>query len=81
MLSLLESKRNDGTQKEFWDLFRKISPKNKKEAVFPSRKKFFDHFQNLSNFSRSQNIPGISEVHDPLDYEISLKELETSSNK
>ena len=77
MLSLLESKRNDGTQKEFWDLFRKISPKNKKEAVFPSLKKFFDHFQNLSNSSRSQNIPGTSGVQGPLDYEISLEELET----
>ena len=81
MLSLLDSKRNDGTQKEFWDLFRKISPKNKKEAVFPSLKKFFDHFQNLSNSSRSQNIPGTSGVQGPLDYEISLEELETSSNK
>ena len=54
MLSLLESKRNDSTQKEFWNIFKKISPKNKKEAVFPSLKKFYDHFQNLSNSSRNQ---------------------------
>ena len=38
------------------------------------------HFQNLSNSSRPQNIPGTSGVQGPLDYEISLEELETSSN-
>ena len=81
MLSLLESKRDSGTQKEFWDIFKKISPKNRKDPVQPSLKKFFDHFQNLSNSSRTQNIPGVSTATGPLDYEISRDELEASSVK
>ena len=32
MLDLLESKKETGTQKEFWDIFRKNSPKSKKGA-------------------------------------------------
>ena len=74
-MSLLESKRDTGTQKEFWDIFRKISPKNRKDPVQPSMEKFFDHFQNLSKSARSQTNKG------PLDYEIELDELEYASKK
>ena len=81
MLSLLESKRDSGTQKEFWKIFKKNSPKNKKEPIQPSLKKFFDHFQNLSNSSRAQTIPPVSNTIGPLDYEIALDELEDSAKK
>ena len=81
MMSLLESKRNDGTQKEFWNIFRKISPRTKKGIIQPSMKKFFDHFQNLSNSSRAQNFPSLSSVSGPHDYEIVLEELEECCKK
>ena len=80
-MSLLESKRDTGTQKEFWDIFRKISPKNRKDPVQPSMEKFFDHFQNLSKSTRSQTVPPISTNNGPLDYEIELDELEYASKK
>ena len=81
MMSLLEAKRDTGTQKEFWDIFRKISPKNRKDPVQPSMEKFFDHFQNLSKSTRSQTVPPISTNNGPLDYEIELDELEYASKK
>ena len=60
MMSLLETKRNSGTQKEFWNIFRKISPRTRKDVIQPSLKKIFDHFQNLSNSSRAQDFPSES---------------------
>ena len=81
MMALLESKRDCGTQKEFWDIFRKISPKIRKNPVQPSMEKFFDHFQNLSKSSRTQTVPPISTKNGPLDYEIELDELEYASKK
>ena len=81
MLSLLESKRDSGTPKEFWNIFKKISPKNKKDSIQPSMKKFFDHFQNLSKSSRDQTVPSVSTCNGPLDYEIVFEELENSAKK
>ena len=81
MMSLLESKRNEGTQKDFWNIFRKISPKTKKGMVQPSMKKFFDHFKNLSESSRAQDFPSLSSDSGPLDYEIVLEELEECCKK
>ena len=81
MMSLLESKRNEGTQKDFWNIFRKISPKTKKGMVQPSMKKFFDHFKNLSESSRAQDFPSLSTDSGPLDYEIVLEELEECCKK
>ena len=75
MLDLLESKKETGTQKEFWDIFRKISPKSKKEPVQPSMKKFFEHFQDLSKTKRAQTIPPISFVRGPLDCEKRTRNL------
>ena len=81
MLSLLESKRDNGTQKEFWDIFKKISPKVKQDPVKPSMKKFFDHFQDLSKSSRSQTVPPICNNNGPLDFVVSIEELEYASKK
>ena len=81
MMSLLETKRNSGTQKEFWNIFRKISPRTKKDVIQPSLKKFFDHFQNLSNSSRAQDFPSESTGSGPLDFEIGLEELEECCKK
>ena len=44
-------------------------------------KKFFDHFQNLSNSSRAQDFPSLSTDSGPLDYEIALEELEECGKK
>ena len=81
MMSLLENKRYEGTQKDFWNIFRKISPRTKKGVIQPSMKKFYDHFQNLSNSSRAQDFPSLSTGSGPLDYEIALEELEECCKK
>ena len=81
MLNILESKRNNGTPKEFWDVFRKISPKSKKDAVQPSMKKFFDYFEGLSKSSRTLSVPPISNIEGPLDFEMIVDELEYAAKK
>ena len=81
MFSILESKREDGTPKEFWNIFKKISPKCKKDSVQPSMKKFFDYFKTLSKSSRALTVPPLSLVEGPLDYEIIDEELEFAAKK
>ena len=71
----LEAKKHEGTQKEFWNLFRKISPKTRRETNLPSLDKFVEHFKNISNSSRPQNIPPKSNSAGPLDHVITLEEL------
>ena len=71
----LEAKKHEGTQKEFWNLFRKISPKTRRETNLPSLDKFVDHFKKISNSSRPQNIPPKSNSAGPLDHVITLEEL------
>lgn len=81
MVKLLEEEKNTGSQKDFWNLFRKISPKCKKDAVKPSMKKFFEYFKGLSKSSRALNIPAVSNTVGPLDYEIIMEELEYAAKK
>ena len=81
MVQNLVSKRSDGTPKEFWNIFKKISPKCKKDSVQPSLKKFFDYFKGLSKSSRALAIPSISSIEGPLDYEIIADELEYAAKK
>ena len=75
MVCDLEAKKHEGTQKEFWNLFRKISPKAKRGTSLPSLDKFFDHFKKISNSSRPQNIPPMSNSDGPLDQVITVEEL------
>ena len=43
MVKLLEEEKSTGSQKDFWNLFWKISPKCKiKGSVIPSMKRFFN---------------------------------------
>ena len=81
MLHLMESKRGNGTPKEYWNIFRKISPKSKRETVQPSLKKFFDHFQDLSQSKRAQAVPPVCKGNGPLDFEIIEEELEKCAKK
>ena len=81
ILSQLEIKKHEGNQKEFWKIFRKISPKNKLNSVHPPLVDFFEHFNSISNTNRPQDIPLISNENGPLDFDISLKELENACNK
>ena len=81
VLSDLDAKRQDGNQKEFWKIFRKISPKNKRETVRPSLANFFQYFKDLSNSPRPQDTPPTSNINGPLDFEISPKELEDACKK
>ena len=74
MLSLLESKK-------FWNIFKKISPRNKRDPVQPSMKNFFNYFKELSTSSRAQTFPPVNTCNGPLDYEISEDELDQSSHK
>ena len=50
----------------------------KREPVRPSLPNFFDHFKSISNSSRPQDIPPTSNIEGPLDFEISLQELENA---
>ena len=77
----MDSKRTDGTPKEFWNIFRKISPKSKRDTVQPSMKKFYDYFKELSKSSRALHLPPISQVEGPLDYEMIIDELEYAAKK
>ena len=81
MINILESKRDSGTPKEFWDIFKKISPKSKMNPVQPSMKKFFDYFKGLSKSSRALSVPPISNIEGPLDYEMIVDELEYAAKK
>ena len=81
MVHLLESKKDSGTPKEFWNIFKKISPKCKKDPVQPSMKKFFDYFKGLSKSSRALSFPPICTIDGPLDYEMIVDELEYAAKK
>ena len=74
-LTELESKRKEKNHREFWKIFRKLSPKSKREPIAPSMQSFFDYFKNLSVSSRPLEMPENSTSNGPLDYEISLEEL------
>ena len=81
MVQLLETKKDTGTPKEFWNIVKKISPKSKKNPVQPSMKKFFDYFKVLGESSRALAVPAISSIDGPLDYEMVLDELEYAAKK
>ena len=81
IVQTMESKRGDGTPKEFWNIFKKVSPKCKKDPVQPSMKNFFDYFKGLSKSSRALTIPPISSIDGPLDCEILMDELEYAAKK
>ena len=80
-LQIMDSKRNDGTPKEFWNIFKKLSPKCKKDPVQPSMKKFYDYFKDLSKSPRALTLPPISNTEGPLDYEMVIDELEYAAKK
>ena len=77
----MDSKRSDGTPKEFWNIFKKISPKRKRDSVQPTMKKFYDHFKELSNSSRDPSVPPVCHLDGPLDYEMLVDELEYAAKK
>lgn len=81
MIHIMESKRDSGTPKEFWNIFKKISPKCKKNPVQPSMKKFFDYFKGLSKSSRALSVPPTSDVDGPLDFEMIVEEIEHAAKK
>ena len=77
----LERKKNDGTPKEFWKLFRKISPKSQKNYTVPHISKFFEHFNQISNSVRPLDIPPMCNEEGPLDYTISMEELSRATQR
>ena len=81
VLSDMESKKRGGNHRDFWKLFRKLSPKTKREPVVPSVQGFFEYFKDLSVSSRPLDMPGGSRADGSLDYEISLGELEVVGKK
>ena len=81
LLSDLEKKRSCGKAKDFWKTLRKISPKNKKDTVQPSMSEYMNHFKTISNSTRAQDTPDVSEEIGPLDFDITLEELSDASKK
>ena len=80
-VSELESKKNDGTPKEFWKIFRKISPKSQKNNTMPNITKFTEHFRSISTSARPLNIPPVCDDVGPLDFIITSEELSRASEK
>ena len=80
-VSELEYKKNGGTPKEFWNLFRKISPKSKRNTVMPNMLKFVEHFKKISNSSRPLNMPPVCSDTGPLDFIITLEELSKAADR
>lgn len=75
IVSDLEKKRSCGKAKDFWKTLRKISPKNEKDTVQPSMSEYMSHFKTISNSTRPQDTPDLSEEIGPLDFDITLEEL------
>ena len=71
----LQSEKQSGSIKEFWKVFRRISPKNKRNTVGPSGSAFSEYFEKLSNTDRAHDFPATSGVAGPLDFEITGEEL------
>ena len=74
-------KKNEGNQKDFWKILKKISPKSKSDPIHPSSIEFVKHFERVFNTKSTQDIPPESIEKGPLDYTISVKELEEASRK
>ena len=77
----LQDEKASHNKKEYWKIFRKISPKNKKGTVKPGLAEFRNYFEKLSNTERTQDFPDLCMENGPLDYNISLKELEEAGRK
>ncbi len=79
MIYDLELKKSEGRAKEFWKTLRKISPKNKHDTVQPTMTEFMHYFEKLSTSDRTQNTPNSSDTNGPLDFLITLVELQKMS--
>ena len=77
----LQEEKENYNKKEYWKIFRKISPKNKKGTIKPNLMEFHKYFQQLSNTERIQDFPDLCKENGPLDFTISLKELEEAGKK
>ena len=77
----LQEKRNDINQKEFWKIFRKISPKSKKGSVQPNLHEFRKYFEKLSHTDRTQDFPNKSDDIGPLDFVMTEKELKDAGGR
>jgi hypothetical protein len=71
----LQNKKQDRSLKDFWKIFRKISPKNKSDPRQPSMTDFRKYFENLSKSGRAQDTPSLSQSDGPLDFVITDEEL------
>jgi hypothetical protein len=77
----LQNKKQDGNLKDFWKIFRKISPKNKSDPRQPSMTDFRKYFENLSKSGRAQDTPSLSHADGPLDFAITSEELVDASKR
>jgi hypothetical protein len=81
IMNELATKKHEGNQKDFWKILKKISSKKKSDPIHPSSFQFVEHFKETFNSKRSQEIPPESKEKGPLDYTISVNELEGASRK
>ena len=77
----LQNKQQMRNSKEYWKLFRKISPKNKSDPRQPSINEFHDYFEKLSSSNRPQDTPPPCEESGPLDFTITIKELTNAAGR
>ena len=81
ILQDLTTHNRNKNQKDFWKTLKKIFAKNKTNPIQPSSADFVEHFKETFHSKRPQDIPPKSNEKGPLDYIISIKELEDASSK
>ena len=75
----MTTKKNENKTKEFWGLLRKFSNK-KTEAIHLSHQNLSDHFKSTLNTNTDVHLPPDSTEEGPLDYYVTLEELEYASD-
>ena len=77
----LQNKKQDRNLRDFWKLFRKISPKNQSDPRQPGMTDFRNYFEKLSRSGREQDTPSLSRGNGPLDFPVSVEELTDASKR
>ena len=80
VLNQMTTQRDNNDPRKFWNLLKKISKKRATDVTGIDPHYFSEHFRRLLNLDSSDNnIPPKNNDMGPLDFEISLQEIETAS--
>ena len=76
----MTTKKNENKTKEFWGLLRKFSNKKNPDTLYLSHQNLSEHFKKILNSTTNVQLPDDSTEEGPLDYYITLHELERASD-